>query len=141
MIAARTASKKAVAAIVAAAILVGLITAQRALARIAMNTIDPAGAISDNGRLVVLTGPIQCTQSEWIDLRVTVTQRARGAVAEGHLRVLGSTAVQQWVIAAPTQGGASFEAGPATAVALMATSLNGQVTDAHQWLVEVILTD
>ena len=37
------------------------------------------------------------------------------------------------------EGRAAFEAGPATVVGLARSSLNGQATDAHQWLVNVTL--
>jgi hypothetical protein len=35
--------------------------------------------------------------------------------------------------------GSTFEAGPATAVALGRTTAGGKATDAHQWLVEITL--
>ena len=88
---------------------------------------------------MVVTGPIQCSQREWADLRVTVTQRSTGAVAEGHARLEGGTAIQQWVVEATVQGSAGFDEGPATVVALATTTLRGQVNDAHQWLVNVTL--
>ena len=37
------------------------------------------------------------------------------------------------------EGWATFEAGPATVVGLARSSVNGQATDAHQWLVNVTL--
>jgi hypothetical protein len=80
-------------AALAATVLIGLVAVPRALARIASNTIDPAGTIADGGRQVA------------------------------------------------TQGSAAFEAGPATAVAIAVTSVKGEVTDAHQWLVEVMLEE
>jgi hypothetical protein len=40
---------------------------------------------------------------------------------------------------AVTHGKASFEEGPATAVALGSTTSRGQATDAHQWLVDITL--
>ena len=137
----RRMTKRMLGAALAAAVLIGLMAVPRALARIVSNTIDAAGTIADHGRQVVLTGPLQCTQVEWVDLRVTVTQRTTGAVAEGRVRLRGGTAVQEWAVAAATQGSAAFEAGPATAVAIAVTSAKGEVTDAHQWLVGVMLEE
>jgi hypothetical protein len=48
-----------------------------------MNTIDPVAIVADNGRHLIVTGPIECTHGERVELRVTVTQRETGAVAEG----------------------------------------------------------
>ena len=39
------------------------------------------------------------------------------------------------------KGNNRFEPGPATAVALCASTLHGEVTDAHQWLVEIMLVE
>jgi len=119
--------------------LVGVYVAPRAFARVVVNTIDTVATVADNGRRIVLAGPIANDQTEWDDLRVTITQRSTGAVAEGRARILGTTSVQQWVVEAAVQGSATFEEGPATAVAVATSTLQGQVTDAHQWLVQVTL--
>ena len=50
-------------------------------AKIAKNTIDPVAGVTDNGRHIIATGPIECTEGEKLSLRVTVTQRLTGAVA------------------------------------------------------------
>jgi hypothetical protein len=42
-------------------------------------------------------------------------------------------------LAAVAQGLATFEAGPVTVAGLARSSINGQATDAHQWLVNVML--
>jgi len=73
------------------------------------------------------------------ELRVTVTQRSTGAVAEGVAFLTSTGALQQWEVEARAEGGVSFEAGPATAVALARSSLGGKATDAHQWLVNITL--
>jgi len=111
--------------------LLGVVVAPLGYGRIALNTIDPVATVSDNGRRIVLTGPIQnrCGRADLS--AVTVTQRTTGAVAEGdrdsarHGRAatLGSPGQDA------RQG--AFEAGPATAVAIGVTSDHGQTTDAH----------
>ena len=49
----------------------------------------------------------------------------------------GST--NQWQVVARAQGKATFEPGPATAVGLAVSTIRGNTTDAHQWLVDVTL--
>src|SRR5438270_532925 len=117
--------------------LLGVVLAPLAYAKVALNTIDPVATVSDNGRQIVLTGPIQTDVVERIYLRVTVTQRTTGAVAEGIAILRGTGELQQWEVRAKTRGKASFEAGPATAVAIGITGDRGHTTDAHQWLVNI----
>ena len=119
--------------------LLGVVVAPLAYARVMTNTIDPVATVSDNGRRIVLTGPLQTDVVERIFLRVTVTQRTTGAAAEGIAILRGTGALQQWEVQAKTRGKASFEAGPATAVAIGVTSDHGHTTDAHQWLVNITL--
>ena len=109
------------------------------MARIVTNTIDPLATLADHGRLIIATGPISCTRGERVFLRVTVTQRETGAVAEGRGRVVCTGNNQQWQVHAATQGKASFDEGPATAVAIVRSADRGESTDAHQWLVNVTL--
>ena len=128
--------------LVSAAMLVtvaGLCIAPAAFARIASNTIDPQAIVTDNGRHLILTGPIQATAGERVFTRVTVTQRSTGAVAEGSVAFDATGAVEQWDVHATTQGKATFQPGPATAVGLARTTSRGATTDAHQWLVNINL--
>ena len=118
-------------------ILVGVFVARTAIARITLNTIDPIGIVADKGRQVTVTGPIAVSDGERTELRVTVTQRSTGAVAEGVIFFSGTGQTNQWEVTAITEGRAGFEAGPATVVGLARSSINGQAMDAHQWLVNV----
>jgi len=108
-------------------------------AKISINTIDPVGLVADKGRQVTVTGPIAVTVGERTELRVTVTQRSTGAVAEGVIFFAGTGQTNHWEITAVAEGRAAFQAGPATVVGLARSSVNGQATDAHQWLVNVTL--
>lgn len=119
--------------------IVSLLVTRTALARITVNTIDTVAVVGDNGRHLVVTGPIACTQDERAYLEVTVTQRATGAVAAGRTRITCSGAVAQWEIHASARGAERFQDGPATAVALARTAHSIGITDAHQWLVRVTL--
>lgn len=111
-------------------------------AKLAANTIDPLAIVTDNGRHLIVTGPIQGTVGgERGYVRVTVTQRSTGAVAEGSAAFDLTGAVEQWDVHATTQGKATFQPGPATVVAMARTTSRGNATDAHQWLVNVTLVN
>ena len=109
--------------------------------RLSANTIDPVATLTDCGARLVVTGPLRTTQVEWIDMRVTITQRTTGALAEGKLRLLGTGLDQRWQVEAEVRGDTAFEPGPATAVALAVTTSQGLPTDAHQWLVPVVVQE
>lgn len=119
--------------------LAGVFAVPRAFARITANTIDPTAGVTDHGRHVIVTGPLGCTAGERAYLRVTVTQRTTGAVAEGRTLVACTGGTSQWTVHASVQDEETFEEGPATAVALARTADGGTTTDAHQWLGEVML--
>jgi hypothetical protein len=119
--------------------LVGVFIAPTAFARVSYNTIDPVAIVTDNGRHIIVTAPIACTESERAYLQVTVTQRSTGAVAEGHARITCAGDIQQWEVHASKHGQETFVEGPATAVALARTTDRGDITDAHQWLVNITL--
>ena len=107
--------------------------------KLAANTINPIATLAAGGTRINLSGPFSCTQVEWVAFRVTITQRTTGALAEGYALRLGSTTPQQWQVLATNRGGPAFEPGPATAVAVAVSTLRGETTDAHQWLVPVTL--
>ncbi len=135
-------TKKRVICLVAAAMvmtLMGVLIARTAFAGIQVNTINPAAIVTGNGRHLLVTGPITCTAGERAYIRVTVTQRATGAVAEGHTLVRCTGDIQQWEVRASTKGRETFGEGPAVAVALAGTTAGGAATDAHQWLVGITL--
>jgi hypothetical protein len=117
----------------------GVLVAGTAFAKLAANTIDPVAFVTHQGRHLVVTGPVTCDRVEWIHQRVTVTQRATGAVAEGHLRFACGTERQQWELRATAHGNEVFAPGPATAVAVAVSGDGGVATDAHQWLVNITL--
>jgi hypothetical protein len=127
------------AAILAA--LAGVFVARTAFARVAANTIDPIAIVSGDGRHLIVTGPIEITPAgERAAIRVTVTQRSTGAVAEGDAFLTSNGNVQHWEVVASSIGKAAFAEGPATAVGLaLTTARRGDATDAHRWLVNVTL--
>ena len=123
-------------------IVAGVFIARTAFAKIVVNTIDPVAGLSEHGRHLALTGPLQVTAGERVLLRVTVTQRTTGALAEGETQFVGTGDLQQWAVRAHTTGRKAFAPGPATATALALTvARGGEVTDAHQWLVDMTLAE
>jgi hypothetical protein len=105
------------------------------------NTIDPLVSLSEEGRHLVVTGPITCPEGDRVRMRVTVTQRTTGAIAEGITHVVCTGDQQQWVAELSTPGNEAFLPGDATAVALGQTTNPVDSSDAHQWLVVVELRD
>ncbi len=132
---------KRIVAVAAVITLGAVLVAPMAFPRLAGNTIDPVAAVTGGGRHLVVTGPIECTSGETAYLRVTVTQRETGAVAEGSTRLGCAGGRQQWEVLALAQGRETFRPGPATAVALASTDSSGETTDAHQWLVNITLVE
>ena len=63
--------------------LVGVCIAPMTFAAITSPTINPLAIVTDNGRHLIVSGPVVCTESETVELRVQVTQRAMRVVAEG----------------------------------------------------------
>jgi hypothetical protein len=121
--------------------LAGALLAPMASARIARNTIDPLATITGNGRHLALTGPIECTPVETAFVRVTVTQRSTGALAEGLTLITCTGDTLQWGVLASTRGHQAFAAGEATATAAAVTRFRNRTTDSHQWLVAITLVE
>ena len=135
--------RKRVAWTIALALIVaGVIYVPLAFAKVTFNTIDPTATVGPAGRHIRVTGPITTDQTQWVGMRVTVTQRSTGAVAEGYTALQGSTTPKQWTVHAWAVGWKSFEPGPATVVALAQSRAHGEgPDDAHQWLVDVTLVE
>ena len=112
-----------------------------AIAGIQVNTIDPAAVLAENDRHLSVSGPIACTQGQHADIEVTITQRQTGAVAFGRTRVLCTGYIQHWEARAKSHGKNTFQVGQATAVAMATTSTRGTTDDAHQWLVNITVTN
>jgi hypothetical protein len=123
--------------------LAGAFITRTAFAKIMRNTIDPVATVSEHGRRLALTGPLQVLPAgERVVLRVTVSQRTTGAVAEGETLFKATGDLQQWAVNARTLGRQGFEPGPARATALALTiARGGEVTDSHQWLVDIMLEE
>ena len=119
----------------------GLFATPAVLAKLVQNTIDPIASVGDDGRHLVVTGPITCTAGERMYLRVTVTQRTTGALAEGTTFLVCTGTPQEWEVHAATQGRETFDVGSAAAVASARTTARGDTTDAHQWLVAITLVE
>jgi hypothetical protein len=105
-----------------------------AFAGVALNTIDRHATLDEGGRVVQVTGPIGCSQVERATIRVTVSQRTTGAVAEGRWRGRCAPTARTWTVRRfVQQGSATFETGTARVCALGVTRSGAKVTDAKQW--------
>lgn len=62
-------------------------------AGVSLNIIDPVAFVADNGRQIVVMGPIACTAAERVTLQVTVTQRTTGAMAQSRTRFTCTSSV------------------------------------------------
>jgi len=105
------------------------------------NTIHPTATIGNGGKKVVVTGPISATEGAEINLRVTLTQRSTGAVAEGRTRFVATGDVETWEVTVDAEGDERFRPGGAAGVALALAEDRRKVDDAHQWLVNVTLVE
>lgn len=116
----------------------GLVAAMTALAApafagVALNTIDRHAALDEAGRVVRVTGPIRCSQVERATIRVTVSQRTTGAVAEGQWRGRCRPTTRTWTVRRFVQhGSTTFETSTAQACALGVTRRGTKVTDAKR---------
>ena len=119
-------TKKDVKCLVSVAIviaLVGVFIVPMAFGGFHFNwTVDPVAIVTDNSRHIIVTGPIGCDEGETAYLRVVLTQRETGAVAEGRTLITCTDDIQHWEVQASIQGKATFQEGPATAVVLGRTT-------------------
>lgn len=106
-------------------------------ARLSSNTIDPIVKFAPNNKILVATGPIECTKGENLSLEVIVTQRENAAIARGKLETTCTGAIQQWEV--NTKPESKFKTGTATAWALAITRDNKKITDVDQWSKEVTI--
>jgi hypothetical protein len=105
-----------------------------AFAGVALNTIDRKAIMDTDHRVVEVTGPLRCTRTERATIRVTVSQRTTGAVAEGRWRGLCRPTTRTWTARSVTaHASPSFRTGTAKACALGVTRQGRTVTDAKQW--------
>ena len=135
----RPALRSLISVLASATLVALMLPGPTAFGRIVINTIDASALVVDGGRHLVITGPLSCTAGERAFLRVTVTQRETGAIAEGRTLVHCSGDIRQWEVHATVRGAAVFQLGLATASALARTSAHGDTTDSHQWLVNITL--
>ncbi len=100
---------------------------------------DPVLVVNASGRRLFLTGTVECTQGENVQLHLTISQRLIGAVAEGNWKGVCTGNQQLWETEAVTRAGANFEPEAAQAGGSGVTLSQGKSTDAIQWLDGVVL--
>ena len=92
----------------------------------------PTASVGPGGR-VQIGGHAACFEGAVADLRVTITQRGTGAVAEGRTRITCTGDETSWEIQGETVGRRAFVAGPATACGLLEVTGVNDPPDAVQW--------
>lgn len=100
---------------------------------------DPALSLNASGRRVFVTGTVECTQGEKVQLHLTISQRLTGAVAEGNWKGVCTGNPQVWETDAVTQADGKFQLGAAQAVGFGVTISQGKPTDAIQWFDDITL--
>lgn len=126
-------SKRLPIVVAIGAILV-LLLAQTASAAIARNTIDPDGSIAGHyGRVLVITGPIECTEGDTLRIFLEANQDSTGAFAVGTTRLQCTGELQQWTARLFTLSFASFEEGLSEVCAFGLTRNGLEITDTRQW--------
>ena len=101
--------------------------------RIISPNIDSPVWLSGAGRQLLVRGPITCLAGHEVRIRMTVTQRSTGAVAEGRWQRLCTGGSRHWTAKAVAEGSSAFAAGPAQACAVALARRGGKPTDALQW--------
>ena len=123
---------KRIPIVVALSALMVLLLSQAGSAAISRNTIDPNGRLGRDGRVVVLTGPIECTRGDSLRVQLSVTQASTGASASGSTRLHCTGSLQQWTARLYTRG-TSFEEGHSEVCASGLTRQAMTITDTRQW--------
>src|SRR2546422_5953327 len=93
----------------------------------------PTAFLGPHGGHVQVSGHVVCSEGAVADLRVTITQRGTGAVAEGTTRIACTGHEAPWEIQGATVGRGAFSAGPATACGLLEVNGQNDPPDAFQW--------
>ena len=93
----------------------------------------PRWFLGPHGGHVQVSGHVVCAEGAVADLRVTITQRGTGAVAEGTTRIACTGHEAPWEIQGATVGRGAFSAGPATACGLLEVNGQNDPPDAFQW--------
>ena len=100
---------------------------------------DSILAVSNNGRRIFVTGKLNCTAGDRVQVLARLTQRTTGAVAEGTWKGECTGHLQVWDTEAVSRSEAKFENGASEAVAFGVDSVDGKATDVLQWLDDVTL--
>jgi hypothetical protein len=130
-----------------ALLMTALVAAMTALtapagAGVVLNTIDREATVDQAGRILEAAGPIRCSERERAAIRVTISQRTTGAVAEGRWRGRCRSTTTRWTARGfVAQSSATFQPGTAQACALGVTRRAQNVTDAKQWCRTVRLVE
>jgi pimeloyl-ACP methyl ester carboxylesterase len=110
-----------------------LFGAEAAGAFVSGNTIDGLATYKQGGKLVRVTGPIACTRSERIAIRVATRQAETAARAGGRWKGRCTGEVQHWRVRARARGESRFQSGRGGVCAVATTRRGARVTDRRRW--------
>ncbi|MFE8073368.1 hypothetical protein QQM79_20105 [Marinobacteraceae bacterium S3BR75-40.1] len=108
---------------------------------------DPFSAFTDaylgpDGRSVLVTTELACTEGELYQIRLTLNQRSTATLATGRAHGICTGAPQSFVVTVLTQSqGRPMAVDEARGVGLVTTRDldSGNVTDSHQWQKDLTL--
>lgn len=101
--------------------------------------IDDTATVTPSGQNVAISGWVKCTEGQIAEISVTVTQGEIEAKGGTHVRCLGQSEVQTWVIHVTSHGPEAFDVGSSVQVEARAvTRSQGEQTDAHTWLNDAV---
>jgi hypothetical protein len=106
---------------------------ETASAFISANTIDEQATYRKHGRLLRVTGPIECTRGERVAIRVAVSQPVTAARARSRWRSRCTGGVQRWQVKAHARHGTRFQNGSGRVCAVAKTRRGTRVTDRRRW--------
>jgi hypothetical protein len=96
------------------------------------SNIGRRGFVVAEGRRVVVSGPVRCGRGQDVNLRITVSQRRRTALAQVGLRGPCPVGLRRYQFTLPARLG-TFTPGRAFACLLGATERGGRYLDVNQW--------
>lgn len=115
-------------------------TATATSIRPAASTIERSAELSAGGRIVHLRGTVRCQACTRFTLGATVSQGKSGAVGQGGVRCVCTSADERWLVTARARETTRFRAGGArVCVWIIARGARGAAIDARQWCGDVTL--
>jgi hypothetical protein len=101
---------------------------------------DRTGTLQAGGDQARLSGPVNCSEGEQVRLRITINQKATGAVAQATWTHQCTLNALHWHATATVTDSTALKPGCAQAEGLAITRHNGKPVRSLQWLRTITLT-